>query len=76
MVLRFANSIFEPLWNHRYIDHVQITASEPLGVEGRGPYYESSGALRDMVQNHLLQLLTLVAMEPPTDLTAESAMKK
>ena len=72
MVLRFANSIFEPLWNHRYIDHVQITASEPLGVEGRGPYYESSGALRDMVQNHLLQLLTLVAMEPPTDLTADA----
>jgi len=72
MVLRFANGIFEPLWNHRYIDHVQITASEPLGVEARGPYYESSGALRDMVQNHLLQLLTLVAMEPPTDLTADS----
>ncbi len=72
MVLRFANAIFEPLWNHRYIDHVQITASEPLGVEGRGPYYEGAGALRDMVQNHLLQLLCLVAMEPPTDLTADS----
>jgi len=72
MVLRFANAIFEPLWNHRYIDSVQITASEPLGVEGRGPYYESSGALRDMVQNHLLQLLCLVAMEPPTDLAADS----
>jgi glucose-6-phosphate 1-dehydrogenase len=72
MVLRFANAIFEPLWNNRYIDHVQITAAEPLGVEGRGPYYESSGALRDMVQNHLLQLLCLVAMEPPTDLTADS----
>src|SRR5688572_19133785 len=72
MVLRFANAIFEPLWNHRYIDHVQITASEPLGVEQRGPYYESSGALRDMVQNHLLQLLCLTAMEPPTDLTADS----
>ena len=72
MVLRFANAIFEPLWNHRYIDHVQITASEPLGVEGRGPYYESAGALRDMVQNHLLQLLSLVAMEPPTDLTADA----
>ncbi len=72
MVLRFANSIFEPIWNHRYIDHVQITASEPLGVEGRGPYYESAGALRDMVQNHLLQLLCLVAMEPPTDLTADA----
>ena len=72
MVLRFANAIFEPLWNHRYIDHVQITASEPLGVEARGPYYESSGAMRDMVQNHLLQLLSLTAMEPPTDLSADS----
>ncbi len=72
MVLRFANAIFEPLWNHRYIDHVQITAAEPLGVEARGPYYESAGALRDMVQNHLLQLLCLVAMEPPSDLTADS----
>jgi len=72
MVLRFANAIFEPLWNHRYIDNVQITASEALGVEGRGPFYEASGALRDMVQNHLLQLLCLVAMEPPTDLTADS----
>ena len=72
MVLRFANGIFEPLWNNRYIDHVQITAAEPLGVEGRGPYYEGSGALRDMVQNHLLQLLCLVAMEPPTDLEADS----
>ena len=72
MVLRFANAIFEPLWNNRYIDHVQITASEPLGVEGRGPYYDNSGALRDMVQNHLLQLLCLTAMEPPTDLSADS----
>ena len=72
MVLRFANGIFEPLWNNRYIDHVQITAAEPLGVEARGPYYESAGALRDMVQNHLLQLLCLVAMEPPTDLGADS----
>jgi len=72
MVLRFANAIFEPLWNCRYIDHVQITASEPLGVEARGPYYESAGAMRDMVQNHLLQLLSLTAMEPPTDLSADS----
>lgn len=72
MVMRFANSIFEPLWNHRYIDHVQITASEPMGVEARGPYYESSGALRDMCQNHLTQILCLVAMEPPTDLSADS----
>ncbi len=72
MVLRFANAIFEPLWNNRHIDHVQITASEPLGVEGRGGYYDTAGALRDMVQNHLMQLLCLTAMEPPTDLTADS----
>ena len=72
MVLRFANSIFEPIWNNRYIDHIEITASETLGVEGRAGYYETSGALRDMVQNHLIQLLTLVCMEPPTDLSADS----
>jgi glucose-6-phosphate 1-dehydrogenase len=72
MVLRFANAIFEPIWNSRYIDHVQITAAETLGVEGRGGYYETAGALRDMVQNHMLQLLCLVAMEPPTDLGADS----
>jgi glucose-6-phosphate 1-dehydrogenase len=72
LVLRFANAIFEPLWNTRYIDHIQITAAETLGVEGRAGYYESSGALRDMVQNHLLQLLCLIGMEPPTDLSADS----
>jgi glucose-6-phosphate 1-dehydrogenase len=72
LVLRFANAIFEPIWNARYIDHVQITAAETLGVEARGGYYETAGALRDMVQNHLLQLLCLVAMEPPTDLGADS----
>ncbi|MFN2507225.1 MAG: glucose-6-phosphate dehydrogenase [Chthoniobacterales bacterium] len=72
LVLRFANAIFEPLWNTRYIDHLQITAAETLGVEGRAGYYERAGALRDMVQNHLLQLLCLVAMEPPTDLGADS----
>jgi len=72
MVLRFANSIFEAMWNARYIDHVQITASEPLGVEGRAGYYDKSGALRDMVQNHLLQLLCLTAMEPPTGLEADA----
>src|SRR3984893_5168857 len=72
MVLRFANAIFEHLWNQRYIDHVQITASEQLGIENRAGYYEGAGALRDMVQNHLLQLLCLIAMEPPTDLRADS----
>ncbi len=72
LVLRFANAIFEPLWNARYIDHVQITAAETLGVESRAGYYEGAGALRDMVQNHLLQLLCLVGMEPPTDLGADS----
>jgi len=72
LVLRFANAIFAPLWNRRYIDHIQITAAETLGVEGRAGYYETAGALRDMVQNHLLQLLCLVAMEAPTDLSADS----
>ena len=72
MVMRFANAIFEAMWNSRYIDHVQITASEPLGVEGRAGYYDKSGALRDMVQNHLLQLLCLTAMEPPAGLDADS----
>ena len=72
MVLRFANSILEPLWNHRYVDHVQITSAETLGVEGRGPYYDKAGALRDMVQSHLVQLLCLTAMEPPTSLSADA----
>ena len=72
LVLRFANAIFEPLWNTRYIDHVQITTAETLGVENRAGYYEVAGALRDMVQNHLLQLFCLVGMEPPTDLGADS----
>jgi glucose-6-phosphate 1-dehydrogenase len=65
MVLRFANLMFEPIWNRRYIDHVQITVAESLGVEKRGGYYEEAGALRDMIQNHLMQVLSIVAMEPP-----------
>src|SRR5881394_4187200 len=72
LVLRFANAIFAPLWNTHYIDHLQITAAETLGVETRAGYYETAGALGDMVQNHLLQLLCLVAMEAPTDLSADS----
>jgi len=68
MVLRFANSIFEPIWNHKYIDHVQITVSEEEGLGSRATYYEQAGALRDMVQNHILQLLCLIAMEPPYSL--------
>jgi glucose-6-phosphate 1-dehydrogenase len=72
MALRFANLLFEPLWNHKYIDHVQITVGETLGVEGRAGYYDTSGAMRDMVQNHMLQLLCLIAMEPPSEITADS----
>ncbi|HEV3156883.1 MAG TPA: glucose-6-phosphate dehydrogenase [Candidatus Baltobacteraceae bacterium] len=65
MALRFANMIFEPIWNRRYVDSISITAAETVGVEGRGGYYESAGALRDMIQNHVINLLALVAMEPP-----------
>jgi glucose-6-phosphate 1-dehydrogenase len=72
MVLRFGNTLFEPLWNSAHIDHVQITVSESIGVGSRGDYYNTIGALRDMVQNHLLQLLCLVAMEPPESLDANS----
>ena len=68
LALRFANLMFEPLWNSAHIDHVQITIAETVGLEGRGDYYDGAGALRDMVQNHMLQLLSLVAMEPPTGL--------
>jgi glucose-6-phosphate 1-dehydrogenase len=72
MVLRFANTIFESIWNSHHIHHVQITAAESLGVEGRAGYYDKAGALRDMVQNHLLQLLTLTAMEPPVSMSADA----
>ncbi|MDD7910387.1 glucose-6-phosphate dehydrogenase [Pseudovibrio exalbescens] len=72
MALRFANVMFEPLWNSAHIDHVQITVAETLGVEKRAGYYDTAGALRDMVQNHLLQLLCLVAMEPPESMAADS----
>lgn len=72
LVMRFSNSLWEPLWNHKYIDHVQITSAEKLGVEKRGGYYDHSGALKDMIQNHLLQLIGLIAMEPPSVINADS----
>jgi len=72
IVFRFANGIFEPIWNRRYVDHVQITVAETLGVEHRAAYYETSGATRDMVQNHMLQVMNLVAMEPPAALDADA----
>jgi glucose-6-phosphate 1-dehydrogenase len=71
MVFRFGNSIFEPLWNHHYIDHVQITNAEAIGVEGRGAYYEQAGALRDMMQNHVFQLVSLIAMDSPASLDSD-----
>jgi glucose-6-phosphate 1-dehydrogenase len=72
LALRFANGIFEPIWNRQFIDHVQMTVAESIGIEGRAGYYEQSGAIRDIFQNHLLQLLAITAMEPPIDFTAES----
>lgn len=72
LVFRLANGIFEPIWNRQYVDHVQISISEAIGLEGRGLYYEESGALRDMLQNHMIQLLSLVAMEPPASFGADA----
>ncbi|MDA1280610.1 MAG: glucose-6-phosphate dehydrogenase [Chloroflexi bacterium] len=72
LVFRFANTIFEPIWNRNYIDHVQISVLEDLGVEGRGEYYDTSGVLRDMIQSHLMQLMALVAMEPPASSTPDA----
>ena len=72
LAFRFSNEIFEPLWNQKYVSHVQITVAESLGVEGRGGYYDQAGVLRDMVQNHMLQVLSLVAMEPPVSLDADA----
>lgn len=76
LALRFANTLFEPVWNSNYIDHVQITAAEGIGIEGRGSYYEGAGALRDMVQNHILQMVCMIAMEAPVSFAADEIRNK
>ena len=76
LVFRFANGIFEPVWNRNYVDHVQITAAEDIGIEGRGPFYEKAGALRDVVQNHVMELLSFVALEPPVSFEADAMRRE
>jgi glucose-6-phosphate 1-dehydrogenase len=76
LVFRFGNGIFEPLWNRNYVEHVQITAAEDIGIEGRGPFYEKAGALRDVVQNHVMELLSFVAMEPPISFESEALRRE
>jgi glucose-6-phosphate 1-dehydrogenase len=76
LIFRFANGIFEPVWNRNYVDHVQITAAEDIGIEGRGPFYEKAGALRDVVQNHVMELLSFVALEPPVSFEAEAMRRE
>ena len=76
LVFRFGNGIFEPVWNRNFVDHVQITAAEDIGIEGRGPFYEKAGALRDVMQNHVMELLSFVAMEPPISFEAEAMRRE
>ncbi|HEX5235270.1 MAG TPA: glucose-6-phosphate dehydrogenase [Silvibacterium sp.] len=76
LVFRFANGIFEPIWNRNYVDHVQITAAESIGIEGRGPFYEKAGAVRDVVQNHMMELLSFVCMEPPVSFEADAVRRE
>src|SRR6266481_2628634 len=76
LVFRFANGIFENVWNRNYIDHVEITAAESIGIEGRGPFYEKAGALRDVIQNHVMELLSFVALEPPVSFEADSMRRE
>ncbi|MGC2621350.1 MAG: glucose-6-phosphate dehydrogenase [Acidobacteriaceae bacterium] len=76
LVFRFANGIFEPIWNRNFVDHVQITAAESIGIEGRGPFYEKAGALRDVVQNHMMELLSFITMEPPASFAAEAVRRE